>query len=99
MDPRGGLLEDSAKIAAAQKLDAAIGRSLRRGDTYTQYDRERFLLLLVGANREDCETVCSRIMDQYRQTPERGVSFQHSVVMVGKSALEMLQQGGWQPNS
>ena len=100
VDPRGGLLEDSAKIAAAaQKLDAAIGRSLRRGDTYTQYDRDRFLLLLVGANREDCETVCSRIMDQYRQTPERGVSFQHSVVMVGKSALEMLQQGGWQPNS
>lgn len=100
VDARGDLLQDSGKItAAAQKLDAAIGRSLRRGDTYTQYGRDRFLLLLVGTNREDCETVCGRILEQYRQNPERGVSFLHSVVMVGESALEMLQHSGWQPNS
>ncbi len=100
VDARGNRLQDSGKIAAAApKLDAAIGCSLRRGDTYTQYEPDRFLLLLMGTNREDCESVCRRILEQYRQNPERGVSFLHSVVMVGESALEMLRRSGWQPNS
>ena len=97
-DSRGRLLEDPEKIAAAaQKLKAAIGRSLRRGDAYTQHGRDRFLVLLIGTNRENCAIVDKRIEKNYREDSAWGVSIRHSLHMAGDASFSLPDSGTWHP--
>ena len=46
-------------------LAEAIGRSLRRGDLYCRYSNSQFLVLLPGAQREDCDMIFNRISKRY----------------------------------
>ena len=97
-DSRGRLLEDPDKIAvAAQKLGAAIGRSLRRGDAYTQHGRDRFLVLLIGTNRENCSIVDKRIEKNYREDAVWGVSIRHTLHMAGDASFSLPDSGTWHP--
>lgn len=96
-DSRGRLLEDPEKIAAAQKLKAAIGRTLRRGDAYTQHGRDRFLVLLIGTNRENCSIVDKRIEKNYREDSAWGVSIRHSLHMAGDASFSPPDSGAWHP--
>ena len=89
-DPRGQLLEDPQKAAlAAPKLKAAISGSLRRGDVFTQFGRDRFLVILMGTNRENCELVDRRIVDKYKKDPAWGVSFRHALHALGASEPDL----------
>ena len=89
-DSHGRLLDDAQKAEqAAPKLKAAISGSLRRGDVFTQYGRDRFLVILMGTNRENCELVTRRIAGKYKEDAAWGVSFRHAVHAVGPAELDL----------
>ena len=99
VDPKGHALTDTEKIAqAAPLLSGAIHDSLRRGDAFTQHGRDRFLVLLIGTDRENCEIVDQRIQARYRQQPVRGVALRHSLQTV-ETDMPFPNSGIWQPQS
>ena len=95
-DSHGQVLEDAQKASqAAPKLKTAISHSLRRGDVFTQYWRDRFLVLLVGTNQENCELVNQRIANKYKEDPFRGVNFRHALHAVGAAELDLSDNRIW----
>lgn len=95
-DSHGQVLDDAQKASlAAPKLKEAIGHSLRRGDVFTQYGRDRFLLLLVGTNQQNCELVNQRIENKYKEDAVRGVNFRHALHAVGTHELDLSDNGIW----
>lgn len=82
-DPKGKPVVSSERMTAAAEAAArAIQNALRRGDLFTQPSRDRFLILLVGINRENCELVWARIQQRYQQHPVRGVHLRYSIAPV-----------------
>lgn len=53
--------EGETLLRYATRLDAAIGHNLRRGDAYTEYSPNQFLVLLVNADVSDSRKVTDRI--------------------------------------
>lgn len=99
-DTHGQVLDDPQKAAqAAPKLKAAISRSLRRGDVFTQYGRDRFLVILMGTNRENCELVDRRIARNYKEDAAWGVSFRHTLHAVGTTELDLDDNRIWRTDS
>ena len=47
------------------KLETAISSSIRRSDLYTQYGKNKFLVLLVGSDEKGWEKVCGRIQKKF----------------------------------
>ena len=59
---KGQPMENEAKLEIlAQNLQRTIMRCLRSGDTFTKYNQSQFLILLVGANQENCGLIFDRI--------------------------------------
>lgn len=84
-DRHGRRMQDKQRVAQAMgQLGAAIQEALRRGDTYTQPGSDRFLVLLMGINRENCTLVGDRISTNYHaQTARRrGVHLYYNVTPV-----------------
>lgn len=52
---------------AGSALKDAIGMSLRKGDSYTKYSNSQFLILLMGAQHENCEMIFHRIRRQFKK--------------------------------
>ncbi len=97
VDSRGRTLTDTGKIAqAAPRLRGAIHNSLRRGDAFTQHGRDRFLVLLIGANRENSAIVEQRIEQRYKADPVRGVALRHSMQTVD-TRMPLPNSGIWRP--
>lgn len=95
-DTHGQSLDDPQKATlAAPKLKDAIAHSLRRGDVFTQSGRERFLVILMGTNRENCELVNQRILNKYKEDSARGVSFRHAVHAMGAKELDLDDNRIW----
>lgn len=95
-DSHGQVLEDAQKASqAAPKLKSAISHSLRRGDVFTQYGRDRFLVLLVGTNQDNCELVNQRIVNKYKEDATRGVNFRHALHAVGTTELDLSDNRIW----
>jgi DNA-binding SARP family transcriptional activator len=87
-DCRGHEVSERGKLTdAVPKVSDAIRKALRRGDLYTQPARDRFLILLVGTNRENCSVVTARIQEIYHKASARGVSLSFKMAPVG-DALE-----------
>ncbi len=83
-DSKGHGIADREKLSTAMpKISAAIRGALRRGDLYTQPSRDRFLILLVGTNLENCSLVTTRILEAYRRNPARGISLSFRLAPVG----------------
>jgi len=98
-DSHGQPLEDAQKATlAAPKLKAAIGASLRRGDVFTQYGRDRFLVILVGTSRENCDLVDKRILQKYKEDAARGISFRHTLHPLGPVELDLNDNRIWCPS-
>ena len=72
-------------MQAVPKASAAIRLALRRGDLYTQPSRDRFLILLVGTNKENCSIVTARIQETYKKDPARGVTLSFRLTPVGNA--------------
>lgn len=61
-DGYGHPLENKEKLEVlSQNLHKAIKSSLRRGDSFTKYSPSQFLILLIGANQENCQMIYKRI--------------------------------------
>lgn len=55
------LTEDARLGNCMDKLKSAIRSALRRGDSFTRYGNNQFLVLLVGIKQENCAITQSRI--------------------------------------
>lgn len=77
---QGEPLEAGEKLReSADALHDVISGSLRRGDLYTRYSPNQFLVLLIGINYENCSVVSERIITRFRDEKKiRGVRLQHS---------------------
>lgn len=62
---------------------------------FTQYGRDRFLVLLMGTNQENCELVNQRIVNKYKEDAARGVSFRHALHAVGATELDLSDNRIW----
>ena len=61
-DGKGVPLEKGEHLGkVAEELEQAIRNSLRRGDMFTRYSDNQFLMLLLGIRQEDCVIVVERI--------------------------------------
>lgn len=65
-DGKGYPIENAEKRELfSEELYKAIKMSLRRGDSFTQYSANQFLILLVGTNQENCALVFDRIAENF----------------------------------
>ncbi len=93
-DSQGKPVTSKEKLAdATPKVSEAIRCALRRGDLYTQPARDRFLVLLVGTNRENCSLITDRILNRYKKNAAHGVGLSFRLAPVTEVMnLEMFQQ-------
>lgn len=54
---------------AMEGLGDAIRESLRRGDSYTRYGANQYLMLLISLKQEDCSIVSGRIEKNFSKRP------------------------------
>ncbi len=67
-DGSGNPMEGGTKLNhMSEELKQAIKRSLRKGDSYTQYSINQFLILLIGTNEENCRLVSDRITKNFAE--------------------------------
>lgn len=52
---------------AGEILQEVIGSSLRKGDSYTRYCDNQFVILLMGTQNEDCELIFERIRKNFKK--------------------------------
>lgn len=65
---RGNPIErDDILCRQTENLNQAIRGSLRRGDLFTRYSSNQFLVLLMEINQEDCEITYKRICAKFRE--------------------------------
>ena len=65
-DGNGNPMEPGVKLnRMSEELKKVIKRSLRKGDSYTQYSLNQFLILLIGTNEENCRLVSDRITKNF----------------------------------
>lgn len=62
LNPKGRRSPQAGRI-----LQEAIGKSLRKGDNYTRYCDNQFLILLMETRDEDCELVFERIRKNFKK--------------------------------
>ena len=97
-DSHGQVLEDAQKAAqAAPKLKTAISCSLRRGDVFTQYGRDRFLVILMGTNGQNCDLVDRRIVRKHKEDAAWGVGIRETLHAVGTAELDLDDSRIWHP--
>ena len=59
---KGRPLENKERLKVlSEELDRTIKCSLRKGDSYTRYSPNQFLILLVGTKQENCPQIYDRI--------------------------------------
>ena len=93
VDGKGHPITDKEKASkAGEKVSKAICSTLRRGDTYTQPALDRFLILLMGTNLENCSVVSGRIDANYRKDPARGITLRYKLAPVSDMASEEMFQ-------
>lgn len=66
------LTEDARLGNCMDKLKSAIRSALRRGDSFTRYGNNQFLVLLVGIKQENCAITQSRITNCFLSYGLRG---------------------------
>lgn len=78
---------------AMEVLGDAIRESLRRGDSYTRYGANQYLMLLISLKQEDCSIVSGRIERNFSKNPgTRRYQLNHYIEAVVQQEREP-QQG------
>lgn len=85
-DSKGNPLEKESLLAEqSANLSQAICHSLRRGDLYTRYSPNQFLVLLIGIKQEDCEITYARINSRFREKyPSQKVQIRYYVSSIAE---------------
>lgn len=70
MTERGGkVFTDREKLEAQMELlKTAIGATFRKGDLYTRYSKNQFLVILIGTEQENCIVAFDRLLKRWRVT-------------------------------
>ncbi|MDD5940284.1 MAG: bacterial transcriptional activator domain-containing protein [Lachnospiraceae bacterium] len=69
VDYEGKIIRNRDKLEARSAvLRKVIGERLRKGDIYTRYNSSQYLLLLPGANKEDCSAIAAGIQEGMKQS-------------------------------
>lgn len=89
-DNKGNPMEREDLLAEySASLNQAICKSLRRGDLYTRYSPNQFLVLLIGIKQEDCEITYVRINGKFRELcPSQKVQIQYYVSSIAEIRKE-----------
>jgi hypothetical protein len=88
-DSKGDLCQAPERMQeAVDCLKNAIGRTIRKGDFYTRYNENQFLLMLPGTNRENCSKIFNRIEDNYKKQYSGRYKIRYSVA----AAAELEEQ-------
>lgn len=83
-DGKGYPLEKGERAdKLSEELHVAIRAALRRGDLYTKYSVNQYLVLLFDIKLEDCETVIGRINDSF-ENPYRRNYLKYSIKKIWK---------------
>lgn len=78
-DGKGYALEDGERLEELrEELGEAIAKALRRGDLYTQYSNNQYLILLLEMKKENCQSVIERINMKLKQ-PSRKKYIQYQL--------------------
>ncbi len=85
-DSKGNPLDKEALLSEqSANLSRAICHSLRRGDLYTRYSPNQFLVLLIGIKQEDCEITYARINARFREKyPSQKVQIRYYVSSIAE---------------
>lgn len=68
VDYEGKMIQNSEKLKArSNDLKEAIRRSLRKGDTFTRYSLSQYLILLIGVQAKNCESIYRRISMNFKK--------------------------------
>lgn len=89
VEDRTGAPEENAEESerVAELLECAIKKSLRRGDIYTRYSRDQFLVMLPGISPKNLDIVIWRLDDLFCRkvgNPDIRVSYQKDFVLAEK---------------
>lgn len=89
-DSKGNPMEREDLLTEyAAGLNQAICKSLRRGDLFTRYSPNQFLVLLIGIKQEDCEITYNRINGKFREIcPSQKVQLRYYVSSIAEIRKE-----------
>ncbi|MBQ8279789.1 MAG: transcriptional regulator [Roseburia sp.] len=83
-DGKGYPLEKGERVERlSDELGEAIQSALRRGDLYTKYSVNQYLVLLLDIKHEDCQIVIDRINDRF-ENPYRKNYLKYSIKKIRK---------------
>lgn len=83
-DGKGYPLEKGERVERiSEELDGAIRAALRRGDLYTKYSANQYLVLLFDIKLEDCQGVIDRINASF-ENPYRKNYLKYSIKNIWK---------------
>ena len=73
LDENGGKnTADPERLAfQMEQLKETIRAALRRGDLYTRYSRNQYLIILIGTEHENCQKAFQRIQDEWKKAEGR----------------------------
>lgn len=97
-DKQGHRIEQRSQVAQVMpQVGEAIHSALRRGDIYTRAEDDRFLILLMGINRENCSIVIQRIDECYtalrRGSRSPAVTLHYKMAPVGNMEPQQWRSG------
>ena len=97
-DKQGRRIQQRGQVAQVMpQVGEAIHSALRRGDIYTRAEEDRFLILLMGINRENCSIVIQRIDECYtalrRGSRSLAVTLHYKMAPVGNMSPQKWKSG------
>ena len=95
---QGHHIEQRSQVAQVMpQVGEAIHSALRRGDIYTRAEDDRFLILLMGINQENCSIVIQRIDECYtelrRGSRGSAVTLHYKMAPVGDMSPQQWKSG------
>ncbi|MCI7262124.1 MAG: hypothetical protein MR562_02770 [Clostridiaceae bacterium] len=101
LDENGGKnTADPERLAfQMEQLKEAIRAALRRGDLYTRYSRNQYLIILIGTEHENCQKAFQRIQDEWKKAEGRkGIltySTESLLRVVDENFVEQKRRPSW----
>lgn len=90
--------DDENQKYYSELLRESIQKAVRKGDFYTRYNIQQYLVMLIGITQENCTLVSKRINKEFnkRLTRRKNVSIDYYVASLGEvsNREQILEQRG-----
>ena len=85
VDYEGKPIQSQEKLKSrADMLQKALQAELRQGDVFTKYSASQFLLLLIGARKEDCGLIYYRIARKLKELAGPRAELHYRIVSIAE---------------